>query len=457
MALRPALGLGARQRLALSPGLRMGLALLRLPAAELGEAVAGLVAENPFLVALPPRPGVDAATLAVAEEPGPLALLLGQLAAMALAPAVAAAAAYLAGCLDEAGYLDGPLDELARAGGLDGAAAAAALAALQGCEPAGVGARDLAECLLLQLLDRGWPRARAAAVTGRLDLVARGDAAALARALALSRAEAAAAIAAVRGLRPRPFDAGPPAPPLVPDLVAEPHADGTWRIRLARGGGGRVGLDRGLAARAAAGGFLADRRTEAEAFLAALRFRGRTLLAVGRALAFRQHAALALGTEALRPLTRAALAADLGLHPATVGRAVAGKAILARGRLWPLSAFFTPALPAAAGAGAAGPAADPVAAAAARRLIARLVAEEGAGAALSDRELAQRLHAAGVDIARRTVAKYRQSMRIPSSSGRARRRPGGGGPGPDGTAGARRDGPGAAHGAEEPPDGSRRT
>ncbi|MCL4189668.1 MAG: hypothetical protein KJZ85_18870 [Rhodobacteraceae bacterium] len=432
MALRPALGLGQRQRLALTPGLRLGLGILRLPAAELAEAVARIVADNPFLVALPPRGGVDPATLAVADRPGPVESVMRQLAAMPLAPGVRAAAGCLAGCLDEAGYLDAPVDEIAAGAGLDAAVAAAGLAALQSCEPAGVGARDLAECLLLQLVDGGWPRPRAAALVGRLDLVARGDPVALARALGMAPGEAAAAVAAVRGLRPRPFDSGAPAPPLVPDLVAEPARDGGWSVRLARGGIGRVRLDATLAAQAAAEGFGGDRRAEAEAFLAALRFRGRTLLGIGRALAQLQHAALAGGgEEALRPMTRAALAGELGLHPSTVGRAVAGKAMLAAGRLWPLAAFFGAALPAAAGTGAGGT----VAGGAVRRMIARLLAEEAAGMPLSDAAIAERLRAGGVDIARRTVAKYRQSMRIPSSAGRARRRPAGRGPGPAGPAG----------------------
>lgn len=439
MALRPALGLGQRQRLALTPGLRLGLGLLRLPAADLAEAAARLAAENPFVVVLPPLQGgapPAAAQQEPAARPGPLEGLLGQIAAMPLAPPVRAAAAYLAGCLDDRGYLDGALDELADAAGLAPGQAAAALAALQACEPAGVGARDLAECLALQLVDRGWPGPRAAALVARLDLVAKGDAAALGRALGLAPAAAAAAIAAIRGLAPHPFDAGAPALPLVPDLAAERAPGGGWSVRLVRGGIGRLRLDRALAAQAAAQGFAADRRAEAEAFLAALRFRGRTLLRIGRALARHQHAALDGGEAALRPLTRAALAGALGLHPSTVGRAVAGKAMLAEGRLWPLATFFSAALPAAAETGAAAGAAAAtsdagrsVAGAAVRQMIARAIAEEPAEARLSDAALVARLHAAGVDIARRTVAKYRQGMRIPSAAGRARRRPAGSGPG----------------------------
>lgn len=415
---RQGLTLGRRQRLALLPALRTGLAILRMPAAELAEAAARLVAENPFVVALPPRPGPRpgapaAAIDALAAPASASAALRAQIAAAALPPAVRAMAHYLVDWLDDDGYLDADLAEVAAKAGVPLALAEAGLAALQACDPPGVGARDLEECLALQLADRGLARAEAAALVAALDLVAVGDVPGLARRLGTDRAGAEAALALVRGLAPRPLAAaGPPAAPLHPDLVLDPLPSGGFAVRLGRLGLPRIRLDRALAAHAAARGFAADRRAEAAEFIAALRFRGATLLAVGRLLAERQHRCFALGPEHLAPLTRAELAAALGLHASTVGRAVAGKAILAGGTLWPLAALFSAALP--------GPGGGRVSAHGVRRRLARLIAAEPPGRPLSDAALCQALRAEGVDIARRTVTKYRQALRIPAAPGRRR-------------------------------------
>lgn len=419
MALRSRVRAGQVQRLALTPALREGLALLRMSALELAEAAQRIAAENPFVELLPPRPAGEAAHAAalegIAAPPSRHERLLRQIAALSAPPEVRRAAALLAGALDEAGYLDAPLEAIAAEAGLPPALAEAGLAALQACEPAGVGARDLEECLALQLRDRGFGAAEAARLVAGLDFIARDDMAGLARHLGTDAAGARAAAAVLRGLSPRPFsDGGEPVPPLLPDLVLEEGRGGVPVVRLGRAGLPRLRLDRALLAEAEAAGFGAGPQAEAAAFLAALRFRGATLLAVGRILVARQYRAFALGPEHLAPLTRAEVAAELGLHPSTVGRAVAGKAILAAGRLWPLAELFSAALPGAGG--------RPVSAHAVQRRLARLIAAEPPGAPLSDAELAARLAAEGVDIARRTVAKYRQSLRIPARAGRRKGR-----------------------------------
>ena len=412
MSVKPALGLKVQTRLALTPEMRQSLAILRMPAAELQELALREAEENPFL-RLKGAPvtfaGADALAGVVAR-PGVVEGLIHQLRQSALPPAVREVAEYLAGALREDGYLDGTLEDFAAELGLPEPLLAEGLAALHACEPAGIGARSLTECILLQLVDRGVPQPLATAVLPHLADLAAGRAAGVARRLGIAREEAQRIATLLRGIDPRPLK--PEADPLRvlrPDLVVEKAAEGL-RVSLARGLP-VLEVDRSLAG----SGFAADHRARAEALVAALRQRGLTLLAIGRALAVRQEAFFHGGVEALRPLTRAALAAELGLHPATLGRAVAGKGLETGGRIYPLAFFFS----AAGGRVEEG---EPPAARAVGRRIARMILAESSEAPLSDAGIAARLAEEGVDIARRTVAKYREGMRIPSS--RRRRRTG---------------------------------
>lgn len=412
MSVKPALGLKVQTRLALTPDMRQSLAILRMPAAELQELALREAEENPFLRLkgrVDPFAGADALA-SVAARPGVVEGLIHQLRQSALPPAVREVAEYLAGALREDGYLDGALEDFAAELGLPEPLLAEGLAALHACEPAGIGARSLAECILLQLVDRGVPPPLATAVLPHLADLAAGRAAGVARRLGIARAEAQRIAALLRGIDPRPLKPeADPSPVLRPDLVVEKAAEGL-RVSLARGLP-VLEIDRSLAG----SGFAADRRARAEALVAALRQRGLTLLAIGRALAARQEAFFHEGVEALRPLTRAALAAELGLHPATLGRAVAGKGLETGGRIYPLTLFFS----AAGGRVEEG---EPPAARAVGRRIARMILAEPPEAPLSDAGIAARLAEEGIDIARRTVAKYREGMRIPSS--RRRRRTG---------------------------------
>lgn len=173
----------------------------------------------------------------------------------------------------------------------------------------------------------------------------------------------------------------------------------------------RVALDTRLAERAKAERFEPELLTRARTLLAALDQRGRTLRRIGAWLVQNQTAFFFSGVAGLGPASRGAVAQELGLHPSTISRAVQGKAIDVDGRLWPLSVFFSPAL-----AGSDGP----VSARAVQKRIADLIAAEPGAQPLSDDAITGLLRAEGVDIARRTVAKYRQGLRIPSSSERRR-------------------------------------
>lgn len=419
--MKQTLQLGQRQRLNLAPGVRQGLSVLRLPAVDLLDLIAREAAENPFLIvedrrrAVSAIAGIDVALDTVAAQPSMVERLFRQIGLMTLAPATQALALHLVGELREDGYLDVPLQEIAAELSVPLEALEAALSVLQQCDPAGVGARSLAECLELQLRDVGLDKALAQAVVARIDQFSTAQPEKLARALGVSLTRLREIAAMVSGLRAKPVTPDDtPAAPLLPDLVLEKDANGTFRVTSRSAVLPHVRLNTALLVQAAAQDFGAAAQARAQMLVQALAFRGSTLLRIGERIAHHQHRALRDGPDGLVPLTRATIAGDLGLHPSTVSRAVAGKALEVDGRLWPLERFFSHALPVAG--------AESVSAFVVQRSIARLIAAEPEGAPLSDLRLSEMLHAEGVDISRRTVAKYRICLRIPPSHERRRQK-----------------------------------
>lgn len=418
MATTQTIGLKQRQTLALTPAMRTALALLQYPADRIEAALAEEAASNPFLDYDAPRAAVmrSAHDVTLDTVAGASSLhedLCAQIGLRKLEPQLSALAMHLVGELGEDGYLEASEDELVQRLGVSPEALHEAISVLQGCEPAGVGARDPAECLELQLCDQGTPQAIARALVSNLDAVARRDWPRLARATGVPRAALPALVSRLQGLSPRPVDPSAPlSAPLVPDLVLERDASRGWVVRLGEEYLPRARVNHGLLARAGGSAFAESCRARAEALVSALRFRGDTLQRVGEAIVLTQGGFFSDGAAALRPLSRAEVAADLGVHPSTVGRAVTGKAVACEGQLHPLSIFFSNAIPNRCG--------TDMSAFAVRRRIAELIAAEPSGQPLSDAELCRRLQAEGVDIARRTVAKYRQYLRLPASGARRR-------------------------------------
>ncbi|HPD92635.1 MAG: RNA polymerase sigma-54 factor [Rhodobacter sp.] len=416
MALNPRLELRQEQRLALTPAVRVRLSVLRMSPTDLDEEIAREVARNPFLVVDAPRGGAQSLPLAD-DLAAPVQSfhedLRRQLALMDLSSPVRAAALLLVGELGEDGLLGTDIDTLAAELAIDPAPLHAGLEALQRCDPVGVGARDVRDCLRLQLEDRGLDRAAALATLDLLAVFARRDWPAAARALGLTPAQARDRAAMLRNLSPRPIAPGlnDRAVTLRPDLRLVRHDDGTLSLLPDDGARPAVALDLAMVRRAEAEGFAAELLQRARALIAALDMRGQTLTRIGAWLVGRQAGFFTDGPGALAPVTQAALAADLGLHPSTVSRALSGKAVDVDGRLWPLSVFFSSAL-----AGADGP----VSARAVQRRVAELIAAEPSHRPHSDNALAKILREQGVDIARRTVTKYREGLRIPPSSTRRR-------------------------------------
>ncbi|MDH5823999.1 RNA polymerase factor sigma-54 [Luteimonas sp. RD2P54] len=299
----------------------------------------------------------------------------------------------------------------------------AVLRQIQRLDPAGVGARDLRECLRLQLdaLPGGTPgRALAGRIVDELieDLPRIGPQG-LAEALHCEPCEAETALQLLRSLDPRPGAqiGGVSSDTYVaPDCAIERH-QGVWKVALVGGPHSRLTIHRGYEgmirhASEADAGYLRGRLQEARWLLKNVQARGETLLKVVRCLVRQQSGFLEFGPQALRPLTLREVAAEIGMHESTVSRAIARKYVhTPRGTL-PLRQFFASGVGTDSGGQASSTAIQ--------QMIRGLVDAENPRKPLSDARLAEALKAAGVAVARRTVTKYREAMNIPSSHDRVR-------------------------------------
>lgn len=329
--------------------------------------------------------------------------------------------------IDDDGYLREPLESVRAS--LEPAAECSedeiitVLHQVQQFDPVGVGARTLGECLRLQLAQfapetPGRTLAHQLA-NGPLERLPRIGVAGLAAELKLDLAEAETAVQLLRSLDPRPgaqIGAIASDTYIAPDLVIW-RQHGLWRVALADGMRPRIAIHRGYESmlRHASGSdasYLRGHLQEARWLLKSLEARGETLIKVARCLIKQQAAFLEFGDSALRPLTLREVAAEVGLHESTVSRAIARKyARTPRGTV-PLRAFFASGIETGTGGEASSTAIQ--------AMIRRLIEAENPRKPLSDARLAETLKATGVPVARRTVAKYREAMSIPSSQDRVR-------------------------------------
>lgn len=415
MALNPRLELRQKQKLALTPELRARLSVLRMSPAELDEELAREAARNPFLV-------VERALATGAQETDIAAMasappepfqqgLLRQIERLRLTDAIRAAAVFLVAELDENGFLDTELPVLGTELSVPVAVLEAGLEVLQSCEPPGIAARNLRECLALQLVARGISAPEAQGMVRHLGLFADQNWATLARKLGLDAATVQARATLLRDLSPHPQieQAVETVQYLRADLRLERLPDGQVQLVAATEMQAPARLDHAMIAQAREKGFAPELVQRAQALLTAIEQRGKTLERIGAWLVEKQRTFFETGAAELNPATRAQVAQDLGMHPSTIGRAIAGKAIDIEGRLYPIADFFSSALKSESG---------PVAASTVQNRIRELVAAEARGNPLSDDAITKLLRREGVDIARRTVAKYRQGLRIPSSAAR---------------------------------------
>lgn len=351
-----------------------------------------------------------------------------QLGEVRAAPNVRMAAAALIDAINDAGYLDAELaadlDGLAQRLGMPVKQIETALSLVQTLDPPGVGARDLAECLAIQLREKNRFDPAMAAMVARLDLVAKRDFPSLRRICGVDEADLADMLKELRELEPRPGRpfGFTPVTPLIADALVRRGAKGDWIIELNSDVLPRLLVNRAYYSKVAcAARSDAEKSFVSEAWQSAswlgrsLDQRARTILAVATEIVRRQDGFFAHGVAHLRPMTLKSVADAIGMHESTVSRVTANKSIGCERGVFEMKYFFSAAI-ASAGKGEAH------AAEAVRHRVRQLIEAEKPDAILSDDVIVQMLRADGVDIARRTVAKYRESLRIPSSVERRRRR-----------------------------------
>ena len=469
MSLAPRLDLRQTQSLVMTPQLQQAIKLLTLSNLEIEGFLAEELEKNPLLqadqtndVATPERaeaeePSADAAGEAALDvdvtdrfDDGPTETIvtgstgagasgeeLPDLDAMAapdqtlaehlMAQAGAAIAGpdlfiaqHLIDQIDEAGYLRAHLLDIASRLGVPLARVEAVLAIVQTFDPTGVGARDLAECLALQAKEADRSDPCMARLIDNLDLLARGDLARLKRMCGVDDDDMADMIRELRGYDPKPGCrfGGEPAQTVVPDLFVTRTKAG-WQIELNAATLPRVLVNRRYHAQLSAGSqdkaskaWLGDMLASANWLVKALDQRQRTIVKVATEIVKQQEAFFVHGVSHLKPLTLAKVADAIEMHESTVSRVTSNKYLHCARGLFELKYFFTSAIQAADGG-------DAMSSEAVKSALRALIAAEG-DQVLSDDTLVEHLQAKGFDIARRTVAKYREAMGIGSSVQRRR-------------------------------------
>jgi RNA polymerase sigma-54 factor len=326
--------------------------------------------------------------------------------------------------IDETGYLRESVESIAERLGSDAAAVEQVLALIHTFEPSGVGGRDIAECLAIQLRERDRFDPAMQALVAHLDLVARRDFSALRRLCGVDDEDLADMLSELRRLDPKPGRAfgGAPVETLVPDVFVRAAPDGSWLIDLNPDTLPRVLVNQTYFAKVsrvtrndAEKTFLTDCLQNANWLARSLEQRSKTILKVAAEIVRQQDGFFIHGVSHLRPLTLKTIADAIGMHESTVSRVTSNKAIGTSRGTFEMKYFFSAAIPGAAGL-------EAHSSEAVRHRIKQMIEGERGDAILSDDALVRQLKGEGIDIARRTVAKYRESLRIPSSVERRRDR-----------------------------------
>ena len=293
---------------------------------------------------------------------------------------------------------------------------------IQTFEPAGVGARDLAECLAIQLRERDRFDPAMATLIGHLDLVAKRENAALRRLCGVDEEDLAEMLKELRALNPKPGASFGSAhvQPVIPDVIVRLGPDGGWLVELNSGTLPKVLVNQTYYATVARQqeddgdkAYLAECLQTANWLVKSLDQRARTILKVATEIVRQQDAFLAEGVQHLRPLNLKTVAEAISMHESTVSRVTSNKYMATPRGIFELKYFFTASIAPAEGG-------EAHSAEAVRFRIRKLIDDEATTAILSDDTIVKVLRESGIDIARRTVAKYREAMRIPSSVQRRR-------------------------------------
>lgn len=479
MALNQQLNLKQEQKLVMTPQLQMAIKLLQMPALDLQEFIDHEMLDNPFLgsddgvsesentheASETAHEEMDSATAlegkAVAED-GDMGLDAGwdsmydsgaaggartagdsdeefgweQTAAADLSlkehlqeqlgmttddRTLRFLGAYLIDAIDDAGYLRADVERTAQRLHVEKAKVEEALAMIQSFDPAGVGARGLEECLKLQLEQEEDLPANTLTVAGivldNLEYLARKDFAKLAKLAKCSSEEIQRVCETIKGLTPKPGlkYGSDVSSAVIPDVTVS-KGDNGWKAELNAEAMPKVLVNQGMSSLAenAKGddkNYMTERMSRAQWLIKSLEQRARTIYKVSNAIVKFQSDFFDYGAENLQPMTLKTIAETVEAHESTVSRVTNGKYMQTPMGVFEMKYFFSSAIGTTGGTVS-------VASQSVRQMIKRLIGEEDSTKPLSDEKLVSLLKREGVDVARRTVAKYREGLGIPSSSKR---------------------------------------
>ncbi|APG14874.1 RNA polymerase sigma-54 factor [Bradyrhizobium japonicum] len=358
----------------------------------------------------------------VAAETTLLGSLAEQLSVTVTSPTQRMIGQYLIDLVDEAGYLPSDLRGAAKRLGATQEDVEDVVAVLQKFDPPGVCGRSLSECLAIQLreLDRYDPTMQA--LVEHLDLLAKHHIASLRKLCGVDDEDIADMIDELRRLSPKPGMKFGSArlQTMVPDVYVRPAPDGGWHVELNSDTLPRVLVNHTYYSKLSKKigmdvdkSYFNDALQNATWLVRALDQRARTILKVATEIVRQQDGFFTNGVAHLRPLNLKAVAEAIQMHESTVSRVTANKYMATNRGTFELKYFFTASIASADGG-------EAHSAEAVRHHIKQLIDSEAPSAILSDDTIVERLRASGIDIARRTVAKYREAMRIPSSLQRRR-------------------------------------
>jgi RNA polymerase sigma-54 factor len=349
--------------------------------------------------------------------------LVNQLPLVLLSPADRLIGNYLIDMVDEAGYVRVDLHELAIKLSAPIDLVERVLATLQTFDPPGVFARSLSECLALQLKDQNRYDPQIAKFLDNLPMLAQHNLSGLRKAIGCDAEDLADMIAEIKRLNPKPGlkFGSTPMQPVVPDILLRTASDGSWHIELNSETLPRVLVNRQYYANVSKTarndkdkGYLLECFQTANWLVKSLDQRARTILRVAEEIVRQQDAFFTHGVQYLRPMNLKTVAEAISMHESTVSRVTSNKYIATPRGILELKYFFTSSIASAADDGEAHSSES------VRHRIRQMIDAEGAQMILSDDMIVDKLKTDGVDIARRTVAKYREAMRIPSSVQRRR-------------------------------------
>jgi RNA polymerase sigma-54 factor len=322
----------------------------------------------------------------------------------------------IVGNLDENGYLSATLEEIAQTGNYSMEDVEEALAMVQEFDPPGVGARDLPECLLLQIKVLDPQNALAQQIiTGHLKLLQNNQLKEVARELNRPIELVKRAVDVIKRLDPKPgLRYNKIEPRLVEPDVQFRKVDGEWQVFMNDDDVPQLRLNptyRRLLARDAADrdvrNYVKERFTAAIQLMKNIEQRKHTILRVCQSILRRQADYLDYGPDSLRPMMIKEVAEEVGVHPSTVSRAVANKYVHTPQGVLELRSFFSESVN--------GPQGSEMSLLALKRRVKQMIDEEDTGHPLTDEQITKKLSDEGIHVTRRTVAKYREDMRIPST------------------------------------------